>query len=302
MLEFTASHLDEDLSLRALAAKAGLSPFHLHRLFSAEAGETAKQFALRLRLDRAAVMLIQSREPIVEIALANGFQSHEVFSRTFRRRFGMSPSAYRAQGFRLQIDPEDVETHGAVVRNTGPCLGLFHRGDRTSTDRPLRGKQMEYSITTKEMTAQPVLQIRRRVKPDELAKALAEMFGEIFLFAQQTGTALAGQPLTRYVEWGPGLLTIEGAMPIAAPFAGRDGTSATVHGGMLPGGLVATAIHTGPYDKLIGAHAAIQLWIEEQGLVARGGPWELYVTDPADYPDPKDWKTEIFWPVEARKQ
>ena len=55
--------------------------------------------------------------------------------------------------------------------------------------------------------------------------------------------------------------------------------------------------HTGPYDKLTEAHAAIQVWIEDQGLVTAGAPWESYVTDPADYHDPADWKTEIFWPV-----
>jgi len=33
--------------------------------------------------------------------------------------------------------------------------------------------------------------------------------------------------------------------------------------------------------------------------VAAGAPWESYVTDPADYPDPADWKTEIFWPVKS---
>jgi effector-binding domain-containing protein len=57
-------------------------------------------------------------------------------------------------------------------------------------------------------------------------------------------------------------------------------------------------MHTGPYEKLIGAHAAMQQWIEAQGFVAQGS-WESYVTDPVDYPDPDDWKTEIFWPLEG---
>ena len=28
-----------------------------------------------------------------------------------------------------------------------------------------------------------------------------------------------------------------------------------------------------------------------------GAPWESYITDPADHPDPKDWRTEIYWPL-----
>jgi len=43
----------------------------------------------------------------------------------------------------------------------------------------------------------------------------------------------------------------------------------------------------------------VQQWIADQGLVASGAPWEVYVTDPADYPDPKDWKTEVFWPLQS---
>ena len=65
----------------------------------------------------------------------------------------------------------------------------------------------------------------------------------------------------------------------------------------LPGGPAVTTTHTGPYDKLRDAYAAMEKWMETKGLVAAGAPWESYVTDPTDYPDPKDWKTEIFWPV-----
>ncbi len=58
-----------------------------------------------------------------------------------------------------------------------------------------------------------------------------------------------------------------------------------------------TTTHSGPYDKLSEAHAAVQQWIDAEGLTAAGAPWEIYTTDPADFPDPKDWKTEVFWPV-----
>ncbi len=155
---------------------------------------------------------------------------------------------------------------------------------------------MTYSIEKKELSPQPVLVVRRRVKPTEIASTLAEVLGHVFLYPQRTGTALAGQPLTRFLDSGPGLMTIEAGMPIvAAPRdpSGEDGVIA----GELPGGPAATATHTGPYEKLVEAHAAIQVWIEAQGLVAAGAPWEAYVTDPADYPDPKDWKTDVFWPL-----
>ncbi len=54
----------------------------------------------------------------------------------------------------------------------------------------------------------------------------------------------------------------------------------------------------GAYDKLNDAHAAVQVWIEEQKLRGAGAPWEVYVTDPADVPDPANWRTDLFWPLE----
>ena len=85
-------------------------------------------------------------------------------------------------------------------------------------------------------------------------------------------------------------------MPVTAN-VGKNASEADVRADTLPGGFVATTTHAGSYDKLNEAHAAVQQWIEAQGLTPAGAPWESYTTDPADYPDPKDWKTEIFWPV-----
>src|SRR5580693_7938609 len=91
VVAYAAGHLDQDVSLTALAEQAGLSAFHLHRVFSAAAGETPKQFTLRLRLARAAALLLSGRESVLNVALACGFQSHEAFCRAFRRCFGMRP-------------------------------------------------------------------------------------------------------------------------------------------------------------------------------------------------------------------
>lgn len=285
LLAFAAAHLDEDLSLTALSARSGFSSFHLHRVFSAAAGETPKQFTLRLRLDRAAVLLLTTGESVLDVALACGFASHEVFSRAFRRRFGMQPAVYRARGFQGNPTSAQRREHANTVADAGPCLRLFHRAAEEET--------MPYSIKSKEIAAQPVLVVERRVKRSEIAATLADALGHVFQHGQRSGAAFAGQPFTRYLDCGPGMITMQAGMPIAAPGT----TDGDVRAEMLPGGTVATTIHSGAYDKLTEAHAAVQVWIEEQGFKSAGDPWEVYVTDPADYPNPADWKTEIFWPI-----
>jgi len=89
------ANLDEDLSLDALAKRVRLSPFHFHRLFRSAVGETLKQYTQRLRLERAANRLIIFDGTILDVALDSGFQSHETFTREFKRRFQVTPRGYR---------------------------------------------------------------------------------------------------------------------------------------------------------------------------------------------------------------
>ncbi len=299
LVAFAAGHLDDDLSLTALADQAGLSAFHLHRVFSAAVGETPKQLTMRLRLGRAAAALLATEDSVLNVALSCGFQSHEVFVRAFRRSFGMTPSAYRRRGFARGVSTTQARRHAALVSQVGPCIALYHIDNR-------KEPAMTYAISRTELSPQPVLVIRRRVKTSEIGSTLAEVLPRVFMHAQQTGAAIAGQPFARYVEWGPGLVTIEAGLPVlAVGVNSHDGESAPgdASGGSeivadcLPGGPVATATHSGAYEKLPEAHAAIQQWIEGQGLHAAGAPWEVYTTDPADYPDPQDWKTDVFWPI-----
>jgi AraC family transcriptional regulator len=300
-MAFVTAHLDDDLPLSTLAAQAGLSPCHLHRVFSDVAGETPKQFTLRLRLSRGAARLLAGDESVLDIALACGFQSHEAFTRAFRRQFEMTPRAYRARGFAADSGMVDSALHAGIVEHAGPCVGLIHM----RSDGRAPGHEMTYSVLKKDLAPQPVLLVRRRIKRSEIAATIGNVLPGIFQYAQQHGIALAGHPLTRYVEIGAGLLTIEPAMrvtasekhPAGAAARAAESAETGVVEDILPGGPAATTVHAGPYETLHEAYAALEMWIESNGFHRAGAPWESYITDPAEYPDPKDWKTEVSWPI-----
>jgi AraC family transcriptional regulator len=293
LLAYATAHLDEEVSLAQLARQAGLSTFHLQRIFSAAVGETPKQLTLRLRLGRAAVRLLTSDDSILDVAFSCGFQSHEAFIRAFRRRLGITPSAYRKRGFVEGASAAQAKRHAALIDQVNPCVGLYHIGEQEKPGR----NEMTYTIAKKVLPPQPVLVVRRRIKPADLANTLAEVLGAVFLHAQQNGIALAGQPFTRYIEWGPGVWTIEAGLPVAAHGKDSSRGEGEVRADTLPGGPTATTSHAGAYDGLFRAHAAVEQWIDAEGLLAAGAPWEVYVTDPADFPNPKDWKTDLFWPL-----
>ena len=291
VMALSAARLD-DIPLSILAEHAGLSSFQLHRMFSAAAGETPKQFGLRLRLSRAAGLLLTGSQPVLSIALACGFRSHEVFTRAFRRRFGMTPSAYRARGFVTPVNAREAKSHRAVVHRVAPCISLFHLGPPSSRN------DMSYDIVQKDLIAQPVLVVRRRVKRTDIASTIGAALPGIFQYAQQRGLALSGHPFTRYLELGPGMVTMEPGMRITG--GSGPASPAAVEGVVedtLPGGSVASTIHAGTYETLSDAYAALEIWIDSQGLRSAGAPWEAYITDPAEHPDPRDWRTEVFWPV-----
>ncbi len=95
ILTHIQTNLSEDLSLDTLAERANLSSYHFHRKFRTTIGETVKQYTQRLRLEKAAYQLKTREAPIIDIAFDAGFQSHETFSRAFRRQFKMTPKKYR---------------------------------------------------------------------------------------------------------------------------------------------------------------------------------------------------------------
>jgi AraC family transcriptional regulator len=288
LLREIGTRLDVDVSLAVLAERAGWSPFHFHRAFHRTVGETPKRYTQRLRLEGAAARLITTDEPIVSIAARAGFASHAVFTRAFRRHFGRAPAAYRA-GALGHVQPAVRRRHATLTAATGPCVGLFH----VPVTHTRRTAMPTLSIERRELTAQLTLFIRTRAARGEIATAIGECLGKVYPYALSSGQAIAGRPFTRYLSTGPGLFTLEIGMPIAAAAPGQG----DIEAGSLPGGLAVVGTHAGPYDQLDETYAAMERWSEANGLKVAGPPWESYITDPAEHPDPAAWRTEVYWPV-----
>jgi AraC family transcriptional regulator len=92
-------------TLKDVAAHLRLSPFHFQRLFQELMGESPSAYMRRTRLDRAAMNLQMSTQPITQIALNAGYGSHEAFIRGFQRQFGLTPSDYRAAALKILPTP-----------------------------------------------------------------------------------------------------------------------------------------------------------------------------------------------------
>jgi len=84
-------------TVRDLAGRVDVSPFHLCRLFRRETGVTLHQYLLDLRLRLSLERLSEGQPDLSRLALEVGFSSHSHFSSAFRRRLGVSPSFARRE-------------------------------------------------------------------------------------------------------------------------------------------------------------------------------------------------------------
>jgi transcriptional regulator GlxA family with amidase domain len=84
---------DEALMLDELAAVAGLSRFHLQRVFTAEIGMGPHAYQTQVRINRAKELL-RRNVPLAEVATRAGFADQSHLHRHFTRRVGITPGQY----------------------------------------------------------------------------------------------------------------------------------------------------------------------------------------------------------------
>ncbi|TGQ40541.1 MULTISPECIES: GlxA family transcriptional regulator [unclassified Mesorhizobium] len=88
-------HADEKLRIDELAQKVQLSRRQIERMFRRHVGATPWQYYTTLRLERARQMVRYTSLPIIEVAVACGFETPSHFTKRFRDQFDISPSALR---------------------------------------------------------------------------------------------------------------------------------------------------------------------------------------------------------------
>lgn len=92
--ELLACRFREPMELAQLAAAVGCSVYHLCRVFRRQTGRTLHQHRSELRLRAALEAVAERKGRLTEVAFDLGYSSHAHLTDSFRRAFGLSPSAY----------------------------------------------------------------------------------------------------------------------------------------------------------------------------------------------------------------
>ena len=99
---FLHDNFSNSFSCDDVAMSAGVHPVHLARVFRKTHGCTIGDYVRRLRLDFAAKEIVTTRTLLADIAVAAGFADQSHLTRTFKARFGLTPSDYRKCQNRLR--------------------------------------------------------------------------------------------------------------------------------------------------------------------------------------------------------
>jgi AraC family transcriptional regulator len=99
--EFIDASLDSTIRLRDCASKARLSTSYFSHAFKATFGTTVCHYIRRRRIERAQQLMLQSNEPLSQVALACGFADQAHYCRVFRDVVGLSPNAWRRLNMNL---------------------------------------------------------------------------------------------------------------------------------------------------------------------------------------------------------
>jgi AraC family transcriptional regulator len=95
LAHYIETHLADKITAKDLARLINVREGRLFRAFKISLGVTPGHYITTRRVERVCTMLITTRVPLAQLALACGFCDQAHLSRLFRRKIGMPPSAWR---------------------------------------------------------------------------------------------------------------------------------------------------------------------------------------------------------------
>lgn len=167
--DYIEQHISQDFTLEELAGVAHFSKYHFHRIFHSTAGETLFQFIQRLRIEKAAVLLLNHpKKSITEIALECGFSGPAVFARAFKESFGVPAGTWRRLQGRTKKMMERLERQGA----------------RMSTPAAEGGREVKpVSVEVIETEELPVIYIRYSGPFQGDTELFSSLYSRLFVWA-----------------------------------------------------------------------------------------------------------------------
>lgn len=272
VIDYINRHLFETPDIKQLSEIANISGYHFHRIFKTTIGENIRGYIKRIRLEYIAECLQMTHCSLDEIAAKTGYGTKHALSKAFKKHFGISPSAFRAQ----DRDP----------------FNFFGRGER---------KVIQLSVDMREVEPKKLVYIRiidSYGSPESYRTAWKKLgqFGKKNNLLNHS-TGFIGLSFDN-----PTITPPENCRFYACFTVGEEVKPSGAFGVQhLSGGLYAVFTLKGSYNKLLDMYYNIyMIWLPQSGYKLRGGgSFERYLNNP-DHVKEEDILTEIYIPVSKR--
>jgi AraC family transcriptional regulator len=292
VIDHIATHIDGDLSLATLARVASFSPYHFHRIFSGMVGETLGQYIARIRVEKAANMLVLNpKKSITRVALDCGFSSSAAFARAFREAYGMTASEWRSGG--CKDDRKISETVSKDWKDIG--VSVEYTGDQQLTQRWRVTMESKNPLKADvEVRNQPDLHVAyiRHVGPYAGDSALFKrLFDRLFAWAGPRGLLRFPETQLLSVYHDNPEITDENKLRLDVCISVPEDTEVDGEIGKMTlaaGKYAAARFEIGPEQYGDAWNAVFGGWLPESGYQPADGPcFELYLNNPEEHPEGK---------------
>jgi AraC family transcriptional regulator len=144
LADLIGMNLDESTDGNALAREAHYSRYHFQRMFRQITGEAPGTCRRRLRLERAAWLLLQRNRSVTQIAFESGFDSLDGFSRAFRKAAHLSPAQFQRSDSASWFFPTPNDIHYDPV--IGAAIRLAHQFKKGVSDMDLTDVLVQHDM------------------------------------------------------------------------------------------------------------------------------------------------------------
>lgn len=292
-----------------LADVAHFSPFHFHRIFAALVGETLNQFVRRLRVEKAASLLLNNPKlSITEVALDCGFSGSSTFARAFKETFHVSATEWRqnpvsftdrkngqTQSKNGQSDSKEREACDITSMYIGDTT--FHQKWRISMKK---ASPIEAEVEVKQLEPMHVAYIRHVGSYKGNEGLYEQLIGKIMKWAGPRGLVKFPESQLLYVYHDNPEVTDEEKLRLSVCLTVPEDTEVSGEIGRMtiPGGQYAVGYFEISGDQFQDAWNLIfGNWLPESGYQPDDRPaFEKCLNNPKDHPEGKHI-VEIHVPV-----
>jgi len=291
VIDFIDKNLDQEMTLGQLSRVANFSEFHFHRIFRAYIGEPLNKYIQRIRIEKAATLLLtDQKKTITQIAFDCGFSSSQFFARVFKQYFNQNASDWRKERIEkskiVQSESKNVHCNSKIVKESNNDLDYISSILKTKEKSM---KDLKVDVKTFEDMHTAYLRYIGPYKGDE------ELFGKLFekLFTWAGARNLLNFPETKVLSLyydDPNItddsklrVTVCVTVPENTPVDGEIGYL-TIEGGQYA--VAHFELDTDQYEEAW--NSVFKEWFPKSGFQPDDKPsFELMLNDPHEHPEGK---------------